>query len=342
LSRTKRQWGGVAALATLTLLVFSGCENDQQSVLDPVSHPARDIASLWWWMLAGSAIVFAGAVAFLFLAYIRRRRTGLPLFGEREGLATVLVVVFGIAIPVVTLAGLFTASNVYVIQRTDAPSPSSTQMTIEVVGHQWWWEFRYPGTDAVTANELHIPTGTRINLVGTTADVIHSFWAPRLNRKIDLIPGQENRILLYADHPGRYRGQCAEFCGLQHAHMAMWVFAEPPDQFRAWLANEAAPAPAPQTAEERKGQDVFLSNACADCHTIRGTEAGGKIGPDLTHVAERTTLAAATIPNRTGYLAGWILDPQHVKPGNKMPGLNLSGPDFQALLQYVDSLRFER
>jgi cytochrome c oxidase subunit 2 len=293
-------------------------------------------------MLAGAAVIFAGSVFFLVLAYLRRRRTGLPLLGERETLATTLVVVFGIVIPVVTLAGLFTASNIFILQKTDAPAVSSTQMTVHVVGHQWWWEVRYPGSEAVTANEIHIPTNTRVNLVVTTADVIHSFWVPRLNRKIDLIPGQENRILLYTDKAGRYRGQCAEFCGLQHAHMAFYVFAEPPDRFRAWLAHEAAPAPAPRTADERKGEDVFLSNACASCHTIRGTDANGQIGPDLTHVAERTTLAAGTIPNRTGYLAGWILDPQHVKPGNKMPGLNLAGPDFQALLQYVDSLGFER
>ena len=337
----KRLGGRALALVAFTLLAVSGCGTTRQSTLEPESHPARLIERLWWWMLGGSGIVFAGSVAFLVLAYLRRRRSGLPLFGEREGLATALVVAFGIAIPVVTLAGLFTAANIFVIEKTSAPSASSTDMTIEVIGHQWWWEIRYPGSAAVTANEMHIPTQTRINLVVQTADVIHSFWVPRLNRKIDLIPGQDNRILLYADRPGRYRGQCSEFCGAQHAHMAFEVYAEAPEQFRTWLASEAGPAPEPNSEEARRGQDVFLSNACANCHTIRGTDAQGSIGPDLTHVGERETLAALTIPNRLGYLGGWILDPQHVKPGNKMPGLNLSGPDFRALLHYVDGLRFE-
>jgi cytochrome c oxidase subunit 2 len=169
--------------------------------------------------------------------------------------------------------------------------------------------------------------------------VIHSFWVPELNRKIDLIPGRTNRVLLDAQQPGIYRGQCAEFCGLQHAHMAMYVFADPPARFRAWLANEAKPARTPTSAFARRGEQVFLGNACADCHQIRGTSARGQVGPDLTHVASRTSLAAVTIPNREGYLGGWILDPQHIKPGAKMPGLRLSGPNFRALLAYLETLK---
>jgi cytochrome c oxidase subunit 2 len=145
-------------------------------------------------------------------------------------------------------------------------------------------------------------------------------------------------VLLVADEPGRYRGQCAEFCGAQHSHMAMYVFADPPDRFQRWLDGMAADAPEPDTAEERRGQTVFLDNACASCHTIRGTAARGEVGPDLTHLQSRTTLAALTIPNRKGYLAGWVLDPQHVKPGNRMPGLSLSSEDFNDLLAYLESL----
>ena len=212
-------------------------------------------------------------------------------------------------------------------------------MTVKVVGHQWYWEFSYPGTAAVTANELHIPVGTPVNVVVTTADVIHSFWVTQLNRKIDTIPGRRNRVLLEADRPGRFRGQCTEYCGLEHARMALFVVAQPQAQFRSWLANMAKPARTPATAQERKGRSVFLADACSGCHTIRGTSAVGGIGPDLTHLQDRKTIAAGTIPNRKGYLAGWVLDPQHVKPGAKMPGLNLSGPDFQALLAYLESLR---
>ena len=334
---TCRRYGVVALAAALVAL--SGCGSEEQSPLHPESHPARLVERLWWWMLGGAGIIFAGSVAFLVVAYLRRNRSGLPFFGEREGLATTLVVAFGIVIPVATLAVLFTISNIYVIAKTDAPSAGSTQMRIEVVGHQWWWEVRYPGSDAVTANELHIPTGTSIDLVVHTADVIHSFWVPRLNRKIDTIPGQDNHILLYADKPGRYRGQCAEYCGLQHAHMAMWVYADPPARFRSWLANMAQPARAPATADKRRGQQVFLSNQCASCHTIRGTSAHGTIGPDLTHLGTRTTLAALVLPNNRAALEEWLRDPQHVKPGNRMPRVPLSDADYRALAVYLESLR---
>ena len=239
----------------------------------------------------------------------------------------------------VVLSLLFVWSDIFVLRSTAAPKPGSTQMNLEVVGHQWFWEVRYPGTKAVTANEIHIPTRTRVNLAGTTADVIHSFWVPELNRKTDLVPGHPNRILLEADRPGAYRGQCAEFCGLQHAHMAMWVYAEPPEKFRAWLANMAKPAKAPAGAEARRGQRVFLSTACAHCHTIRGTNAQGRIGPDLTHLGTRTTLAALVLPNNRAALEEWLRDPQHVKPGNRMPRVPLSDADYRALATYLESLR---
>jgi cytochrome c oxidase subunit II len=178
-----------------------------------------------------------------------------------------------------------------------------------------------------------------VNVVGTTADVIHSFWVPQLNRKIDLIPGRTNRALLYADKPGTYRGQCAEFCGDQHAHMALEVDAQEPAGFRAWLADMRRPARASSTGSQHRGEQVFLTQACSACHTIRGTAAKGDIGPDLTHLASRTSLAAVTIPNRRDTLGDWIADPQHVKPGNRMPGLHLSGGDFQSILDYLQSLR---
>jgi cytochrome c oxidase subunit 2 len=212
-------------------------------------------------------------------------------------------------------------------------------MTIEAIGHQWYWEFRYPGTQAVTADEMHIPVGTRINLVATTADVIHSFWVPELNRKIDTIPGQRNRILLYANRPGIYRGQCAEYCGLQHAHMSMLVFAQPKAQFRAWLRRQSAPAANPKTALERRGRSVFLNGACSSCHAIRGTSAAGYVGPDLTHLASRTTLAGVTIPDTRAYLSRWVPDSQHFKPGNQMPDLRLTDTQLTALVAYLESLR---
>jgi cytochrome c oxidase subunit II len=207
------------------------------------------------------------------------------------------------------------------------------------VGRQWFWEVRYPGHGVTTANEIHIPARTRVNLVARTADVIHSFWVPKLNRKIDMIPGQTNRILLYADKPGAYRGQCAEFCGMQHANMALEVYADPPARFNAWLAHEARPAPPPTGAAASSGQKVFLGYPCSSCHTLRGSGAKGQIGPDLTHLASRRTLAALTIPNDPHDLARWIQKPQTVKPGNKMPGLKLSSRELRELIAFLEQTR---
>ena len=331
-----RRWAW-AAPALAGALALGGCGNGQ-STLSPHSPASHDIAVLWWWMLGIAAAVFFGAVALLFIAWFRRARPGLPLFGETEKVNVGLVITFGIAIPVVVLVALFGVADLWLVSKTGAPAAGSTSMTVRVIGHQWFWEVRYPGMRAVTANEIHIPARTRVQLVGRSADVIHSFWVPELNRKIDLIPGRTNRVLLYADTPGVYRGQCAEFCGLDHAQMGMKVFADPPRRFHNWLDNMGKPAAKPATAAQRRGQQLFLSNACASCHTIRGTPATGDVGPDLTHLASRTTLAAATIPNTPRSLLSWIEDPQHIKPGNKMPGLNLSNSDFRAIRAYLDHL----
>ena len=297
------------------------------------------MSTLWWWLFAVAALFFCGTVFLLLVSWALRKREGIPLLGKSNTLTTGLVIAFGIVIPLFVLVAVFVVSDLIVIKKTEAPRAATTAMTVEVIGHQWFWEIRYGGSTAVTANEIQIPAGTRVNLIGKTADVIHSFWVPQLNRKIDTLPGRTNRVLLYADKPGRFRGTCSEFCGLQHAHMGTYVFADPPDRFRAWLARMGRPARAPATAAERRGEQVFLSNQCASCHTIRGTDAKGEVGPDLTHLATRTTLAALTIPNRKDELAAWIRDPQHFKPGNKMPALNLSRSDLQALVAYLESLR---
>jgi cytochrome c oxidase subunit 2 len=329
-----RAWAGAGGLACALLL--AGCS--EQSPLSPHSGPARKIADLWWGMLAAAGVVFVGAVVLILIAWLRRR-PGLPVAGKDEGVSNRLVVAFGIVIPISALVTLFAVADVGVTGDILAPRAASTRMTIQVVGRQWFWEVRYPGTTAVTANEIHIPARTRVLVVGTTADVIHSFWVPELNRKVDLIPGRRTRVLLYADRPGRYRGQCAEFCGLQHANMALYVFAEPPARFQAWLAGQQRAAPTPLNAEQRRGQQVFVSQPCGSCHTIAGTPAVGRVGPDLTHLASRTTLAALTIPNHPGDLARWIRDPQGVKPGNRMPGLPLAAADRRALIAYLETLR---
>jgi cytochrome c oxidase subunit II len=334
----RRQWirGVYGAFLVAAGLVLAGCGGNQ-STLAPESGAERRITRLWWIMCIGAAIGFAIVLTLLLLGWFHRRKRG--LFGAGDRFATAIVVGLGIPVPIIILVTLFVYSDVFVIKSTAAPATSSTSMTIDVVGHQWFWAARYPGTTAVTANEIHIPVRTRVDIVGTTDDVIHSFWIPQLNRKIDLIPGRTNRILLDADKPGVYRGQCAEFCGLQHANMAAYVFAEPQATFQAWLRNEAKPARPPATAQEKHGHQVFVAQACSGCHAIRGTDAAGKIGPDLTHVGSRTTLAGLTIPNTPDYLARWIENPQQFKEGAKMPSLHLNATDVQAVVAYLESLR---
>ena len=325
------------ALLLLAVVPLAGCGGNQNTV-HPESPQERAIATLWWVMLAGAAIGFGIILVLLTLGWLRRHRENLPLgIGERGGAR--MVVGLGVITPVVLLTALFVWSDVFVIKKTQPAAASSTAMTVDVIGKQWFWEFRYPGAGAVTANELHIPVHTRVNVVGTTADVIHSFWVPELNRKIDLIPGRRNRVTLDADRTGVFRGQCAEFCGLQHAHMAVLVFVQSRRDFQSWLANMAKPARQPAGTEARRGRDLFLSESCSGCHQIRGTSARGRIGPDLTHVATRTMLASATIPNTPASLADWIRDPQHFKPGNKMPALELSDSDLEALTAYLEGLK---
>jgi cytochrome c oxidase subunit 2 len=311
-------------------LVLSGCGGNQ-NVLAPRSHPQHQISTLFWVLLVASTIGFALIVVLLFLGWLRRTRAELP-GGIGETGATKLVLGLGVALPIVLLSILFVWSDLFVMRSTAAPAVGSTRLTINVIGHDWWWEVRYPGRSVVTANEIHIPTHTRVAVVGSSADVIHSFWVPQLNKKIDLIPGYTNRVLLATNDPGRYRGQCAEFCGLQHAHMAVLVVAEPPDQFEQWLADQARPAHAAPPA-------AFARRGCDDCHTIRGTDAHGDVGPDLTHIGSRLTLAANTIPNTPEYLDRWTRDPQHFKPGNKMPNLHLRESDWRALDAYLRRLR---
>jgi cytochrome c oxidase subunit 2 len=322
-------------------LLAAGCGNDEDS-LAPKSHASSDIASLFWWMMGIAWVGLAVVVALMLVAWRRaRRRAGDrpddPKGGEQTAWRVVLGA--GVAFPILLIAALFVVADIFVIGTTQAPAKGATDLTIRVTGHQWWWEVRYPGTPAVTANEIHIPVRTAVRVEVATADVIHSFWVPQLNRTIDTIPGRRNAVELYADAVGRYRGQCDEFCGLQHAHMAFYVVADRPAVFRRWLANQARPARRPATAEARRGRRLFVTGSCGDCHSIRGTAPTGDVGPDLTHLATRTTLAALAIPNDRRHLADWIEHAQRVKPGNQMPDMRLGSSRLQALLAYLEGLK---
>jgi cytochrome c oxidase subunit II len=339
---THRGRRGLVAVGLLPA-VLAGC-GGTQNALAPHSHAAADITNLFWVMMAVSFGGLALVSGLLILAWVRRGKRGFsaadeedPHPGERVGWWVVLGM--GVVFPLAVVTALFIVSDGLIIHVTEAPAAAKTALTVEAVGHQWYWEFRYPGTNAVTADEMHMPVDTPVDLVATTADVIHSFWVPELNRKIDTIPGQRNRIELYANRVGVYRGQCAEYCGLQHAHMSMLVFVQSKAAYRKWLRNQAAPARAPATAVERAGRRVFLAGACSSCHDIRGTSASGFVGPDLTHVGSRTTLAGVTIPNRRSDLARWIVDSQSIKPGNRMPDLRLSPAQLRAVVAYLESLK---
>jgi cytochrome c oxidase subunit 2 len=311
-------------------LVLAGC-GSRQSTLDPEGPAASKIAELWWVMLAAATVIFGVVLALLLLGLLRRRARG-----ERG--ATWLVVLGGAAVPAVILVTLF----VLMLGTLPATSPASgstaTTMTIDVTARQWFWDIEYRDRGVRSANELHIPVGERVRVRLHSADVIHSFWVPQLNRKADAIPGTTSLLDLEADDEGVYRGQCAEFCGLQHANMSFSVVASSRDEFEQWLGAQAQPPPQ-ATGRLKQGQLVLLGSACVYCHTIAGTNASGRVGPDLTHFGGRRTIGAGLLPNTRGNLGGWILDPQHLKPGNKMPGTDLSGEELQSLIDYLESLK---
>jgi cytochrome c oxidase subunit II len=321
-------------LLALLAPLATGC-NSNQAITNPATDPARQIDTLWWAMFAGAMVVFGVVVALLVLAFVRRRRPEGPSHEDRG--PYMVIIGGGLAAPIVLLAILF-AFVIHVMPATSSP-PGPTKLTIKVIGHQWFWEVRYHGTPAVTANEIHIPAATPVDVRVTTVDVIHSFWVPRLNRKIDMIPGKVNRIELDAPDPGVYRGQCSEFCGLGHAQMAFEVIVQPPAQFRAWLQNQAQPAARPAGSDATQGQHAFMTVGCQDCHAIRGTAASARVGPDLTHLGSRRTLAALTIPNTPRSLFDWISNPQRIKPGARMPGFaSLPASERHALVTYLEGL----
>ncbi len=307
-----------------------------QSALSPGGPASAEIANLWWVMFGVATVVFLIVVVLLIIALARP--SGLREQIQRGiGDGNRFVVWSGAVIPAIILAGVMSLA-IFALRTLAAPS-TPPSLTIQVVAHQWWWEVRYPQSAVVTANEIHIPAGEPVLVQVSSADVIHSFWVPELQGKIDTIPGQTNSIWLQADQPGTFRGQCAEYCGIEHARMAFLVIADPPAQFRAWLDEESKVPPVPATATLKKGQQVFLGAACVYCHTIAGTNATSGLGPDLTHLASRQTIGAGTLPNSRGSLAGWIINSQSIKPGNRMPPMQIDATDLQALLDYLQSLK---
>jgi cytochrome c oxidase subunit 2 len=311
-----------------------------QSVLDPAGPQAAHISWLWWLMFWVTTAVFVIVFA-LVLAAMWRGGRARPSADEAADRPLAAAVSVGVALTVVILFGLLGATMW--THRAVLALGAESAVTVNVTGHQFWWEFEYdaavPSQRVTTANELHIPVGRPVVLKVTSRDVIHSFWVPNLHGKRDLVPGITSAIWLQADRPAVYRGQCAEFCGRQHAHMAFEVVAEPDARFERWLDAQRQLARAPQSAAETHGRDLFLTTQCVLCHTVRGTPAAGKVGPDLTHVGTRGKIASATLQTRPDDVAKWIRDPQHVKPGSQMPPTPLSDADVQALSDYLVNLK---
>jgi cytochrome c oxidase subunit II len=320
----------------LAAAVFAtGCA-DNHSALNPAGPRAQHIADLLLLFCAVSAVVYLIVNAVLVWSMIRKRETLTP---EAERKST-RVITAATALTVLILLTLALAD--FVVQRGLQAHPADA-LRIVVTGHQYWWEVQYddpqPSQRLLTANELHIPVGRPVELVLTSQDVIHSFWLPNVMGKKDLIPGHTNTEVLIVDKPGTYRGQCAEFCGLQHAQMRLVVHADPPDAFEQWKQQQLAPAHSPANPNEQHGQHVFLTSSCILCHSIQGTDAGATVGPDLTHIASRSVLAAGTMPNNAANLSGWILAPHRFKPGVQMPATALPPDDLAALTAYLGSLQ---
>jgi cytochrome c oxidase subunit 2 len=310
--------------------------------LSPHSGEAQSLKRLFIIFLAVAAVVWVGVTIALLVALWRRQRDRHhPLsmdeaFEQRAG-RTILLLGLATIVTVLALSVASYGTQSAIFGRTGA------ELTVRVIGHQWWWQVQYPADgphlEFETANEIRVPAGQSVSVELETADVIHSFWVPSLMGKMDLINNQQNRIQFTARNTGIYRGQCAEFCGLQHAHMALTVVAVSSEDFEQWRAAQIASAATPQDAATRKGAQLFVSRGCALCHAVRGTPAGGRMGPDLTHLASRSTIAAGALPMSAANLAAWISDPQHIKPGNFMPRMRIDADEMIAITKYLESLQ---
>jgi cytochrome c oxidase subunit II len=315
---------------------------DTPSALDPRGTGAAQILRLLDLFIAIAFFVVLLVAGLMIAALLRRRRATSLTPPETDGdVGRRWLIWGGIVLPLVLLAIAF-GSTIHTLAAVTAPK--DTSLSVHVIGRQWWWQVEYHDQGIATANELHIPVGVPVEIVLQSGDVIHSFWVPQLHGKMDAIPGRVNMLTLQADEPGMYRGECAEYCGLQHAHMGFMVIAESQEAFDQWVTAQQQPAVQPRDAAAIRGQEVFLSAGCANCHVIRGLDDTSvdasviDLGPDLTHLHTRFTIAGATLTNNRGNLAGWVVGAQHIKPGSLMPNIDLPGEDLQVLLAFLESL----
>lgn len=307
----------------------------RQSALHPAGPDAAIIHHLSWLLIIGASLVLLGMMVLLALA-LRRKKPGAPVRPLRW------LIGGGVALPLVVLTALLTWSTLRSAQLTRPSSQHAVR--IAVTAKMWWWEVRYTdpagGRDIVLANEIRLPAGQSVYLGLSSDDVIHSFWVPALAGKVDMLPGRLHGMTVSADQPGIYRGQCAEYCGEQHARMALHVVVQTPEEFSAWLAHQSQPAATPAGALALRGRDAFVAQRCVACHTVRGVAGEATLGPDLTHVGSRLYLGAGTLRNGPGAMAGWIADPHASKPGVRMPAAgDLDSATLAAITAYLEQLQ---
>lgn len=331
----------MALLVTGVPALALAAPSDNSSIFAPLSAPADTILDAAFVVLGVTAVIFVlvgGLLAYALVRYrARASDVGEPpqVYGsDRLEMAwTVLPVL------IVVVLALVTARTIYDVQ---GAVPPANALEVRLIGHQWWWEVRYPELGIVTANEIHVPVAEGADPRPTfitleSADVVHSFWVPRLTGKTDLIPNRENRTWIAPTERGLYLGQCAEYCGTQHAHMLLRVYAHPAAEFEQWAKNQATPAVADPNVTA--GLRRFQETACINCHTVRGTIADGRFGPDLTHLMSRATLGAGVAPLNAGTLRDWVTNPDHLKPGVNMPAMKLDTADVQDVVDYLVTLK---
>jgi cytochrome c oxidase subunit 2 len=350
----KADWGAIAGRAVGVLILLAGAllaaslcgaatlvDHPIPSIFDTRSTPAETIRHLSYFVLSITGLIFL--VVFSLLCYVVvkfRSRTGGPEREPAQVYGSTQIELAWTVIPILIVAVLFLATARVIHGIEDAPMPASA-VEVTAIGHQFWWEFRYPGLGVVTANELHIPLSDPAHATPTflkllSADTDHSFWVPQLAGKTDLIPNRVNETWLDPHETGLYLGQCAQYCGTQHAKMLLRVYVDSPGDFNTWVRQQQQPAN--QDARQAAGKKVFETTACLNCHAIGGTNGDGRFGPDLTHLMSRATIAAGAAENTPENLRLWIQNPNAIKPGSLMPAMQLSGPDLDALVSYLETL----